>query len=69
MKNVEEDAKKRAVRKKQQEVKAQKLKEKGNTAFKEFGHEEAVEWYTKAIEENKTSTVLYTNRAQVSFLC
>ena len=69
MKNVEEDAKKRATRKKEQESKAQILKEQGNTAFKDGRHEEAILWYSKAIEELKTNTVLYTNRAQVRNTC
>ena len=68
MRNVEEDAKRRAECKRQREIKAQKLKEQGNAAFKEGKHEEAVNWYSKAIEEMQTKTVLYTNRAQVRLI-
>ena len=68
MKAVEEDAKERAKIKKRSEAEAEKLKGKGNDAFKEGNYEEAISNYTMAIAKVCTNPVLYTNRAQVNSL-
>ena len=68
MKAVEEDAKERAKIRKKSEAEAEKLKVKGNDAFKEGKFKEAISNYTMAIAKVCTNPVLYTNRAQVSSL-
>ena len=65
MKAVEEDAKERAKIKKRNEAEAEKLKGKGNHAFKEGKFTEAISHYTMAINKFNSNPVLYTNRAQV----
>ena len=65
MKAVEEDAKERAKIKKRNEAEAEKLKVKGNNAFKEGQFTEAISHYTTAINKLNSNPVLYTNRAQV----
>nr|XP_058961372.1 tetratricopeptide repeat protein 12-like isoform X1 [Pocillopora verrucosa] len=64
MKAVEEDAKERAKIKKRSEAEAEKLKGKGNAAFKEGNYPEAISNYTVAITKSGSNPVLYTNRAQ-----
>ncbi|XP_078379165.1 tetratricopeptide repeat protein 12-like [Oculina patagonica] len=64
MKAVEEDAKERAKIKKRAEAESEKLKGKGNDAFKEGKFKEAISNYTMAIAKVCTNPVLYTNRAQ-----
>lgn len=66
MKAVEEDAKERAKIKKRSEAEAEKLKGKGNDAFKDGNFTEAISNYTMAIAKVCTNPVLYTNRAQVN---
>ena len=66
MKAVEEDAKERAKIKKRSEAEAEKLKGKGNDAFKDGNFTEAISNYTMAIAKVYTNPVLYTNRAQVN---
>lgn len=68
MKAVEEDAKERAKIKKRSEAEAEKLKGKGNAAFKEGNYPEAISNYTVAITKSGSNPVLYTNRAQVDQL-
>ena len=68
MKAVEEDAKERAKIKKRSEAEAEKLKGKGNAAFKEGNYPEAISNYTEAITKSGSNPVLYTNRAQVDQL-
>jgi len=65
MKAVEEDAKERAKIKKRNEAEAEKLKGKGNDAFKEGKFTEAISNYTMAINKCSSNPVLYTNRAQM----
>ncbi|XP_073255098.1 tetratricopeptide repeat protein 12-like isoform X1 [Porites lutea] len=64
MKAVEEDAKERAKIRKRNESEAEKLKAKGNEAFKEGKFTEAISNYTMAINKFSSNPVLYTNRAQ-----
>ncbi|PFX15385.1 Tetratricopeptide repeat protein 12 [Stylophora pistillata] len=64
MKAVEEDAKERAKIKKRSEAEAEKLKGKGNAAFKEGNYSEAISNYSMAISQSGSNPVLYTNRAQ-----
>ena len=66
MKAVEEDAKERAKIKKRSEADAEKLKGKGNAAFKEGNYQEAISNYTMSIAKVCSNPVLYTNRAQVT---
>ncbi len=47
------------------DAKAEEYKTKGNQFFKENKLEEALEWYTKAIETKPTATY-YSNRAFVN---
>lgn len=65
LKDFESDANERAARRKRSEADAEKLKAKGNLAFKGGRYEEAIEYYTEAIKLVKYLTALYTNRAQV----
>ncbi|EDO40007.1 predicted protein, partial [Nematostella vectensis] len=65
MKAVSYDAKARASERKQREAVALQLKEKGNLAFKQQKYEEAVKLYTQALNQDRTNTAFYTNRAQV----
>ena len=65
MKAVEEDARRRADENKKRKVKADKLKEKGNSCFKNQKYDEAIKFYSEALNEFRTNTALYTNRAQV----
>ncbi|XP_048588558.1 tetratricopeptide repeat protein 12 isoform X2 [Nematostella vectensis] len=64
MKAVSDDAKARASERKQREAVALQLKEKGNLAFKQQKYEEAVKLYTQALNQDRTNTAFYTNRAQ-----
>lgn len=41
---------------------AEELKNKGNIAFKSGNYAEAVDFYTKAIELDSFSAILFTNR-------
>lgn len=41
------------------------LKDKGNKAFKEHNWDEAIDWYTKAIDTYDQEPAFFTNRAQV----
>ena len=66
MKAVEEDAKERTKIRKRNEAEAEKLKGKGNDAFKEGKFTEAISNYTLAINKCSSNPVLYTNRAQVN---
>ncbi|XP_031569228.1 tetratricopeptide repeat protein 12-like [Actinia tenebrosa] len=66
MKAVEEDAKKRATENKRRKMKCEELKEMGNKSFKNQEYEEAIKFYTDAINEMKTNTAVYTNRAQAN---
>lgn len=68
MKAVEEDAKERAKIRKRNESEAEKLKARGNEAFKEGKFTEAISNYTMAINKFSSNPVLYTNRAQVIFI-
>ena len=68
MKAVEEDAKERAKIRKRNESEAEKLKAKGNEAFKKGKFTEAISNYTMAINKFSSNPVLYTNRAQVILL-
>lgn len=65
MQAMEEDANRRAEENKKRKAKADKLKEQGNTFFKEQNYEEAIKLYTGALNEYKLNTAIYTNRAQV----
>lgn len=65
MKAVEEDAKKRTAENKRRKMKSEELKEMGNKCFKSQKYEDAIRFYTDAINEMKTNTAIYTNRAQV----
>ena len=67
MTTVEENAKGWPPMRKKCEAEAEKLKGKGNVAFKNEKFEEAVTYYTLAISKTHTNPFLYTNRAQVSF--
>ncbi|XP_059139456.1 tetratricopeptide repeat protein 12-like [Physella acuta] len=61
---MEADAKERSERKKEREKIANKLKDQGNTEFKQGNYKEALRFYDEAISEVRDSSVLYTNRAQ-----
>jgi len=63
MKNVEDDAKKRAENRKIRNERAETLKRIANGAFKESDYEKAVTYYNKALEQRKDSSVLWNNRA------
>lgn len=39
-------------------------KEKGNNAFKQGNYQQAIEWFTKAIEEDSSICIYYANRAK-----
>lgn len=61
---LEADAKERAERRKIREKEANILKEQGNEYFRQENYLAALECYTKAIDQIRDNTVLYTNRAQ-----
>lgn len=63
MKQLEDDAKKRAANKKERESIAQNFRKMGNEAFRKQEYEKAVNLYTKAIDHVKDSPILYNNRA------
>ncbi|XP_057306364.1 tetratricopeptide repeat protein 12-like isoform X2 [Hydractinia symbiolongicarpus] len=64
MKDIENDAKERTERKKQNKEKATVLKEKGNVYFKEKHYKEAIDCYTIAINLISDEVIFYSNRAQ-----
>lgn len=61
---MEADARERAERRKIKEKEANILKEQGNEYFRQENYHAALDCYTKAINEIRDNTVLYTNRAQ-----
>ncbi|XP_070512770.1 tetratricopeptide repeat protein 12 [Cardiocondyla obscurior] len=63
MKSVEADAKKRAEDRKIRNERAETLKRIANGAFREGDYEKAVNYYSKALEQRKDSSVLWNNRA------
>ncbi|XP_032687444.1 tetratricopeptide repeat protein 12-like [Odontomachus brunneus] len=63
MKNVEDDAKKRAEDRKARNERAETLKRIANGAFKMGDYEKAITYYSKALEQRKDSSVLWNNRA------
>jgi tetratricopeptide (TPR) repeat protein len=65
MKAIEEDAKKRAAENRKGKVKAEELKEMGNKCYKKQKYQDAIKFYSEALNEIRTNTAIYTNRAQV----
>lgn len=61
---LEQDARERAERRKENEVLANALKDMGNEAFAKGDYETAVQRYTEGLDRLKDMQVLYTNRAQ-----
>ncbi|XP_069080467.1 tetratricopeptide repeat protein 12 isoform X1 [Pleurodeles waltl] len=61
---LEQDARERAERRKENEVLANALKDMGNEAFAKGDYETAVQRYTEGLDRLKDMVVLYTNRAQ-----
>jgi len=43
------------------------FKDKGNALYKQKQFDEAIAWYTKALDANKTNVAVLTNRAAVHF--
>ncbi|XP_051842949.1 tetratricopeptide repeat protein 12 isoform X1 [Antechinus flavipes] len=64
MKIIENDARERAKRRKENKSLANAFKEKGNEAFLKGDYEMAVHYYTEGLKKLKDMKVLYTNRAQ-----
>ncbi|XP_074160328.1 tetratricopeptide repeat protein 12 isoform X2 [Sminthopsis crassicaudata] len=64
MKILENDARERAKRRKENKSLANAFKEKGNEAFLKGDYEMAVHYYTEGLKKLKDMKVLYTNRAQ-----
>ena len=63
--SVEEDAKERAERRNEREVKGKDLKRKGNSFFKSGDYEKALKCFADALQETPWDVTLYTNRALV----
>ncbi|XP_059812829.1 tetratricopeptide repeat protein 12 [Hypanus sabinus] len=61
---LERDAEERAKRRKESQMLANALKEKGNAAFKNEDYVTAVQCYTEGLEKIRDFQALYTNRAQ-----
>ncbi|XP_028931852.1 tetratricopeptide repeat protein 12 isoform X4 [Ornithorhynchus anatinus] len=61
---LEQDARERARRRKENKALANALKEMGNEAFAKGNYEMAIQHYSKGLEKLKDMQVLYTNRAQ-----
>ncbi|KFO31129.1 tetratricopeptide repeat protein 12 isoform X2 [Fukomys damarensis] len=64
MASVENDAKERAERRRENKVLADALKENGNKAFAKGNYEMAILHYSEGLDKMKDMKVLYTNRAQ-----
>lgn len=64
MATLEADAKERAEKRKIREKEANILKEQGNEYFRQENYHLALTCYSKALDQIKDITVLYTNRAQ-----
>lgn len=67
--SLEEDAKERGERRREQERRGREAKRNGNKAFKESDYEGALGYFTAAITEMPWDTTLYTNRASVRIGC
>ena len=65
MKIMERDAEERYKRKKENQKKANELKENGNEQFKQGNLDNALEFYSEALKLVRDLTPIYTNRAQV----
>lgn len=63
MAQVEKDAQKRAKDRKERKQRSDELKAKANKAFREKKFEEALDLYSKAIDETRDSALLFENRA------
>ncbi|XP_064393064.1 tetratricopeptide repeat protein 12-like isoform X2 [Halichondria panicea] len=61
--SLEEDAQERTERRREREAAGRKWKSKGAGAFKRGDMEEALDCYSKALEETPWVITLYTNRA------
>ncbi|KAE8737208.1 hypothetical protein FOCC_FOCC017330 [Frankliniella occidentalis] len=63
MAQVEKDAQRRAKDRKERKQRSDELKAKANKAFREKKFEEALDLYSKAIDETRDSALLFENRA------
>ncbi|KAL1122233.1 hypothetical protein AAG570_003638 [Ranatra chinensis] len=63
MKTVERDATERAKERKERKEIAEGMKNQGNKAFRAGDYNKALNYFNKAIEQVKDSSLLYTNRA------
>ena len=68
MKYIEKDAQERAEKRRRNKKKAEELKQKGNTFYKEGKHKVAKDWYTEAINLIPDNAVYYSNRALVKLI-
>ncbi|CAH2320125.1 tetratricopeptide repeat 12 isoform X1 [Pelobates cultripes] len=64
LQELEQDAKQRAEKRKENQTLAKALKDLGNEAFAKGDYETAVQRYTEGLEKLRDMQVLYTNRAQ-----
>ncbi len=66
--SLEKDAQERTERRREKEAAGREWKSRGAAAFKRGDMEEALDCYSKALEETPWVTTLYTNRALVSLV-
>ncbi|XP_053666880.1 tetratricopeptide repeat protein 12 [Anopheles marshallii] len=63
MAEIERDAARRAAERREREQVAQGLRRAGNRAFRRGEYEQAINMYSKAIDQIRDSPILYNNRA------
>uniref|UniRef100_A0A182WWC2 TPR_REGION domain-containing protein n=1 Tax=Anopheles quadriannulatus TaxID=34691 RepID=A0A182WWC2_ANOQN len=63
MAEIERDAARRATERREREQVAQGLRRAGNRAFRRAEYEQAINMYSKAIDQIRDSPILYNNRA------
>uniref|UniRef100_A0A182PIP8 TPR_REGION domain-containing protein n=1 Tax=Anopheles epiroticus TaxID=199890 RepID=A0A182PIP8_9DIPT len=63
MAEIERDAARRAAERREREQVAQGLRRAGNRAFRKGEYEQAINMYSKAIDQIRDSPILYNNRA------
>uniref|UniRef100_A0A182K2D2 TPR_REGION domain-containing protein n=1 Tax=Anopheles christyi TaxID=43041 RepID=A0A182K2D2_9DIPT len=63
MAEIERDAARRAAERREREQVAQGLRRTGNRAFRRGEYEQAINMYSKAIDQIRDSPILYNNRA------
>uniref|UniRef100_A0A182Q867 Uncharacterized protein n=1 Tax=Anopheles farauti TaxID=69004 RepID=A0A182Q867_9DIPT len=63
MAEIERDAARRAAERREREQVAQGLRRAGNRAFRKGEYEQAINVYSKAIDQIRDSPILYNNRA------